>query len=317
MKHRWIGKVEPEAIPADELAALARLAMPGIDPKQLQPLIGGFRNWNYRVDTPLGSRVLRVYARSDRAAWKERRVAELVAPEVGTPKYIDILEAGDRVVAVREFVEGTALHELIQAGIVVGADVAREVGRTLAAVHRIEFDEFGELDASLNIGERYDVSGAGIAAYVRRTLAASACGERLGTALTHELLRTLDTSSCLLDAWRGRPVLAHSDFGPTNLVLSSDGSVSVLDWEFACSATPALDFGNLLRPPLADNEGFADGLAAGYRAAGGYLPENWRRLAVLVDVVAWVSFAAGPQIHELVLADARDRIEHAVREFAT
>jgi len=316
VKHRWIGKVEPAALPADELAALAQVVLPGLDPKQLQPLTGGFRNWNYRANTSSGSRVLRIYARGDRSAWKEQRIAELVRPDVMTPKYLEIAEVGDRVVAVREFAEGTVLHELVSADDAIGADVAHVVGRTLAAIHRIEFEEFGELDADLHITERYDMSGAGIRHYVRRTLAASLAGDRLGPALTDELLQTLDQSAELLDAWRERPVLAHCDFGPTNLVLGPDGSVTVLDWEFACSATPALDFGNLLRPPLEGNDAFAAGLAAGYCAAGGRLPQDWQRLAMLADVTAWVAFAVRPHIHELVLADARDRIQHAIREFA-
>jgi len=316
VKHRWIGKVEPEALPADELAALARVVMPGVDPRQLQPLTGGFRNWNYRANTSSGVRVLRVYARGDRSAWKEQRVAQLVGPAVMTPKYLELAEVEDRVVAVREFAEGTALHEIVSSDGAIGLDIAHVVGRTLAAIHRIEFDEFGELDADLKITEHYDLSGGGIRQYVRETLEASPAGARLGPALVEELLRMLGRSAELLDAWRQRPALVHSDFGPTNLVLGADGSVSVLDWEFACSALPALDFGNLLRPPLEANDGFAQGLAAGYRAAGGQLPRDWRRLAVLADVSAWVAFAARPQIHELVLSDAWDRIQHAVGEFA-
>jgi len=316
VKHRWIGKVELEALPADELAGLARVVLPGVDPRQLQPLTGGFRNWNYRADTSSGARVLRVYARGDRSAWKEQRVAELLGPEVMTPRYLEIAEVADRVVAVREFAEGTVLHELLSSEGAIGPEVALVVGRTLAAIHRIEFDEFGELDANLNITEPYDLSGNGIRRYVQKTLEASPAGARLGPALAEELLRMLERSADLLDAWRERPVLVHSDFGPTNLVLGADGGVTVLDWEFGCSAIPALDFGNLLRPPLEANDAFAQDLAAGYRAAGGRLPGDWRRLAVLADVGAWVAFTARPHIHELVLADARERIQHAIREFA-
>lgn len=316
MKHRWIGQVGPQAIPADELAALVRSVTPDIDPDQLQPLTGGFRNWNYRMNTKSGPRLLRVYTSGDRSAWKEQRLAELVAPEVVTPRYLDIEEVGDRVVAVREFVEGIALHELLQAGSSIGSDVAQTAGRTLAAIHRVRFDECGDLDTNLNITERYDMSGTGIVQYVRSTLAATHAAERLGPALTDELLRILEKHAGILDPWREHPVLAHGDFGPTNLVLCADGSLSVLDWEFGCSAMPALDFGNLLRPPLEHDDAFARELSAGYRAAGGSLPRNWRRLALLVDVMAWVAFAARPRVHELVIADARNRIEHTVREFS-
>jgi len=318
MKHRWIGKVEPDPVPADELATLARLVMPGIDTSQLRPMTGGFRNWNYRVDSASGPRVLRVYAKGDRSALKERRLAELVAPEVLTPKVLEIHEVDDRTVAVREFAEGTALHELMETPGALNRDVADCVGRTLAAIHRLEFDAYGDLDAELNLTEQWDLRGAGIVAYVRRMLTDGGADERLGPELADELLAMLDRRADLLEAWRERPVLVHGDFGPTNLVLGPDGSVSVLDWEFGCSAVPALDFGNLLRPPLADDLEFVHGLAAGYQAAGGRLPENWRRLALLADVMAWVTFAARPIVqHDLVLADARDRIQHTILEFSS
>lgn len=317
MKHRWIGKVEPDRVPADEFAALARLVMPGVDPKQLRPMTGGFRNWNYRVDSTSGPRVLRVYAKGDRSALKERRLAELVAPDVVAPKVLEIAELGDRMAAVREFAEGTVLHELLETPGALDRDVAHCVGRTLAAVHRIEFDEYGELDADLRLTERYDLRGIGIVAYVRGMLATGTAGERLGPALADQLLVTLERCAELLEAWRERPVLVHGDFGPTNLVLGPDGSVAVLDWEFGCSAVPALDFGNLLRPPLANDSAFVQGLAAGYESGGGHLPEDWRRLALLADVMAWVTFAARPNVHDLVLADARDRIQHTIREFSS
>lgn len=314
VKHRWIGKVEPEAISADELAELVDLVMPGIDPSKLQPMTGGFRNWNYRTETSSGSRVLRIYSRGDRSAWKEQRLAQLVAPKVKTPKYLAIAEAGERVVAVREFMTGTVLHELFLTGSLVSPDMARAVGSTLAQIHQFEFAECGELDSDLNITERYDMSGAGILGYVRCTLETSAALQRLGPALAHKLLTMFEQNCERLDAWSGRPALIHGDFGPTNLVVAADGSVSVLDWEFSCSATPALDFGNLLRPPLENDDTFTQELAAGYHAAGGCLPKAWRQLALLADVTAWVSFLARPRIHELVLADARERIEHSIAQ---
>src|SRR5690606_38191265 len=105
------------------------------------------------------------------------------------------------------------------------------------------------------------------------------------------------------------------DFGPTNLVLTSEGNISVLDWEFGCSARPMFDFGNLLRPPLEDDGAFGSGLAEGYQMAGGQLPEDWPRLALLADTLAWVQFASRPHVHELVLADSLNRIKRATDMF--
>ena len=315
MKHRWIGRVEPEPLSEEELVQAVDAVLPGTDVKELRPMTGGFRNRNYQVGTGPTSRVLRIYAAGHRCAWKEQRLAELVSPEVDTPRYLDIAEVGDRVVAVREFVEGTALHEVLERSEGVDPDVWVGVGQTLASIHRIEFDECGELDANLQLTERFDVSGAGFAQYARRKLETGPALQRLGTTVGDDVLRLLERHAHLIDAWGGVPVLMHSDFGPTNLVLAEAGHVSVLDWEFGCSGRPALDFGNLMRPPLEDVEVAARGIAEGYRDGGGSLPDEWQQIAQLVDLIAWVEFASRPSAAELVIADARARIGAAVRRF--
>jgi len=83
--------------------------------------------------------------------------------------------------------------------------------------------------------------------------------------------------------------LAHGDFKPRNLLARQEGGVwqicGVLDWEFACAATPLLDFATFLRDEQARPAGFADSFAAAYRTAGGALPDGWRRLTRLVDLL--------------------------------
>jgi hypothetical protein len=56
----------------------------------------------------------------------------------------------------------------------------------------------------------------------------------------------------------------------------------VLDWEFGWSGPRLLDIGQLLRwqPP----EAFARAFADGYRAGGGVLIEDWRRIAEAIDL---------------------------------
>lgn len=238
MKHRWIGKVGPAPISGEELAVLTEVVLPGTDVTKLRLLTGGFRNHNYLVQTQAGARVMRVYGPGDRGAWKERRLAELVGLDVDTPRLLDIVEVNDRVIVVRQFIEGTPLHERLRAEGSVGAEVAVAIGQTLAKIHRIQFDECGELDENLRLTQRYDVSGAGIAAYVRQTLATGPATERLGIDLSLELMRVLERRAEYLDAWDGIPVLTHGDFGPTNLIVTPTGGVSVLDWEFGCSGRP-------------------------------------------------------------------------------
>jgi aminoglycoside phosphotransferase (APT) family kinase protein len=84
--------------------------------------------------------------------------------------------------------------------------------------------------------------------------------------------------------------LVHGDFSRRNLLVRCVAGewrvAGVLDWEFAISGTPLTDFGNFLRYEPWDHAVVEPHFSAGYREAGGELPEDWRRLLRLVDVIA-------------------------------
>ncbi len=79
----------------------------------------------------------------------------------------------------------------------------------------------------------------------------------------------------------------------------------MIDWEYALSASPAMDFGNLLRPPFVGNAAFAAALAQAYVEAGGFLPRNWQRIARLADVYSFADFLSRPYVADVVIKDAR------------
>jgi aminoglycoside phosphotransferase (APT) family kinase protein len=84
--------------------------------------------------------------------------------------------------------------------------------------------------------------------------------------------------------------LVHGDFCKRNvLVREMNGRwavVAVLDWEFAVSGTPLGDLANFLRYEPPSRPRAEPSFSNGYLRAGGCLPEDWRRLARLVDLVA-------------------------------
>lgn len=302
----------PPELPGDVLQAAVEAMLPGVEVAALTRLSGGFRNWNFRVDAAGGSRLLRVYAAGDETAWKEQRLAELVSPKVRSPQYLNIQSVGDRVVAVREFHEGRPLHELIEREDWPAAKLGRRIGEALAAVHAVQFQECGELDRNLNITERYDISGSGVAEYVRMRLESGVGAGRIEPELVKQLAILLEDSASEVDEWCQRPVLVHGDFGATNLVRCAQGGVSILDWEFGFSASPMFDFGNLMRPPLETNEVFKRNLEESYRANGGELPENWLRLAQLADTITWAEFASRENAHPVMVADSRQRMQDLI-----
>lgn len=317
MKHRWIGSVVAPLLPSDELRDIVAAVLPGVALSQLEPLTGGFRNHNFRVQTASGEQVLRVYPTIERAADKERRLAKLLEGKVHTPAYVLLRDVGAHTVALRTFVPGVPLHELLLDPGRATYELGAQLGDVLAKIHAIRFDRHGDLDQNLAICEPYSVEGDGLLRHVREVASGANVRERVGDALLLGVVEVWQEHWRELSIWTSDPSLVHGDFGPTNLIRMPEGGLSVLDWEFGSSCSPVFDFGNLLRPPLEAAEAFQAGLASAYTCAGGYLPGGWQKLALFVDSVAWLQMVARPDCHALVITDARARLARVVEAFSS
>jgi fructokinase len=86
---------------------------------------------------------------------------------------------------------------------------------------------------------------------------------------------------------------------------------AVLDWEFTFAGSPLVDLGNALRFTEDETPAYAEGLVAGFAAAGGSLPPGWRRQAELLDGFALLELLEGGRPHvgvyDAVVARARRR----------
>jgi fructokinase len=99
------------------------------------------------------------------------------------------------------------------------------------------------------------------------------------------------------------------------LVSNSRGQwqvAAVLDWEFAFSATPYIDFGNRLRKPVGAVSGFESSLTRAYSEVGGILHPQWKRLSLLSDLFAWFDFATRESASPELIADCIKHIEHTI-----
>ncbi|TSD88871.1 aminoglycoside phosphotransferase family protein [Mycobacterium sp. KBS0706] len=322
MRESWSRPYPAAVLSPDQASALVR-SLPG-RPSVLRvtELSGGLANTNLRLDLdghpPV---VLRLFQRDPAQAAKERAIHALAA-ERGLPAP-RLLGRGDDPVTglpftLLEWVDGQRLDETAR-GLEDPALVplARSLGAALAAIHAVAFDRSGFLDASLAVAEPVDAGGAGLIGFLRHVLVDGSGGQRLGHDLAGRLVAFAEREAGLLDRWPGPPCLTHSDFGGTNILVRQgpDGwaVAAVLDWEFAFSGSPFFDLGNLLRPPLGSRPGFADAVAAGYRAAGGSLTVEWRRMAALADLFSWAEFLTRPSVSDAVVATARQRIAETMR----
>lgn len=278
---------------------------------------GGLMNTNLRVTLaePPGDVLLRLFQRGSAEnrrdiALREAALDRLVHARVPTARFLHV--ASDNPIngapyAVLQWVEGTRLdHAAPEADTETGT----AVGRVLAAIHAFRFPLAGFFTPTLTVAHPIDIDAPALLRFMHQCLIDNCGSNQLGPELTERLFAFVRQQGYRLDAWLGDPRLAHADFNATNILLSDDLSqvAAVLDWEFALSATPAFDFGNLLRPPLGNRPAFVRALERGYRDQGGHLPHDWQRIARIADLFSWADLLGQRPNDPALAADARTTI---------
>lgn len=306
--------------PAEALEVARRLISPRV--REVEGLAGGFRHVTLRLiggDT-LG--VLRLSRDGDGLAREVALTAHLQG-RVDTP----VMRACGRDEATgwwgawMPWVDGARVDALLaRSDEATQRAVLAAVGRALAALHEVRLsDEAGFLDTALAVDEPLGHTGRAFWAYSRAQLARPRVRERLGARDAAAVDAWLDARAWLFEgAYRAR--LVHSDFNTKNLLaVRDDGAwggwrVVVLDWEFALSADPLVDLGNLLRfEHDLPGDLASEAVTRGYVAAGGVLPDGWREIARALDLSAMLEMLARDTAGPRTLATARGVILETTR----
>jgi aminoglycoside phosphotransferase (APT) family kinase protein len=268
-------------------------------------LSGGYRNRNTLIRTAGGERfVLRQYLQPDgsRAGAVEAAllarltgrvpVAEVVAAD------LDGAATGDPTLLCR-FVPGIPLKTVLSAG-TAPAGLGRSVGRTLAAIGAVTFDEPGSFtDASLRTSDAR-MPGE-LTEFVVRCLSAGPAASVLSPGEQAAIVRLAAADQAYAAAALSVSQLVHSDFNPKNLLVREQAGgwtvAAVLDWEFAFSGSPLVDVGNMLRFPADLPPGFVEAFVAGFAEGGGVLPAAWREISLALDLFALADLLTRPADH--------------------
>jgi aminoglycoside phosphotransferase (APT) family kinase protein len=182
------------------------------------------------------------------------------------------------------------------------SSLAEPLGRVLATI--------AACSVTTSLPQLEHLSVASSLADADARLAASRARDRLGATTADALRTVLDQSAPTLEAQYGAQQLVHGDFGGRNIVVNSANGVSwqlvaVLDWEAARTGAPLWDIGSLFRYPRRFGPESRAAFARGYLLAGGALPDDWWRLARLLDATRLVDVLSEDRDLPTVFDDCR------------
>ncbi len=322
-----IGEAQDAGASPVDFGALNDMLTPAYPGKRVvaaELLTGGFANTNFKVtlsntDAPV---VVRVYVRDPSAAYREASILELVKERVPVPEvlYVSPMAREPHTYIILRWVDGVPLDQLIAEG--ASSDARRAVratGGVLAKLQAFRFPRSGFFGRTLDIRIPFPSEARVVVGVLEQCLFRDCGEERLGVALTQRLWRFVTAHEESLDVVEHHAMLVHGDFSGPNVMVRTTSSppdvAALMDWEYAHSGTPLVDVDSMLRRPGHEAvPWFEEELIRGYRQEGGILPENWRQVSRIVDLVKLCAFVRSPNAGEVAVASVRALIESALED---
>lgn len=318
-------RAEPRrSLPVPVLERIVHAVFPGCQVLASEPLGDGFRNANFKLhlDSAPEPVVLRIYEHDASLCQKEVDLMRLVGGTVPVPEVIHAEPRGWEDLppfTLARWVEGISFRDLKRGGDAAAiAQAAQAAGETLAAIGRFRFPKPGWLAPGPTVGSPLLEGADPMPRFIDLCLASENLQRRVPVELrdrTHSLAWSCAPLCAGLDR---EACLVHGDFNKRNLLVRCVGGrwtvAAVLDWEFAVSISPLADLGSFLRYERAARPVAEPHFSAGYVRAGGRLPEDWRRLARWVDLVALCESLTHGELPDAVIQELVELVRATIED---
>lgn len=272
----------------------------------------GKANTNYELVLEDGSKaVLRVHQRDPGALLLETAIASRLSWEIPIPRVL----AKDFSLgfSVLEWRPGSSMEKLLLAGrLDEVSSAATGIGSALARISTVRFDQAGFLDADLKVASPWASSFDGLFGYLNDCLRHPLTVARLGVKNCRRVEEAWLGYECEIREATAQPCLVHGDFKASNLLIHEGQLSAVLDWEFAHSGTNLMSIGQLFRHENSLPSQFQGNFILGYSEEVGELPQNWKRLARLVDLASLVDFLSRESTRDPMTNDVLALVERTL-----
>ncbi|MCJ8324993.1 MAG: aminoglycoside phosphotransferase family protein [Rhizobiales bacterium] len=292
------------------ISQMCRLVFGADDYKTAQPLAGGRSHQNYLISLASGQQVVLRVSGNQQSLGKQYALAQKLWLKLPVPRFLSQPQAanGKRFFAFMEFKPGQRLANIEALPVAEQAQLGFELGEYLALIHSQTFKHAGAFSSDLKLDQNYDISPNGLSEIFANCLSQASKNGHIDGKLAQTYRHSFAEKIQILDQWPHHHCLIHADLNEDN-ILHYDGHISaILDWEFALSGHPALDFGKFTRTPYSHCPIFTENLCDNYYLTHKNLPVNWPEIAQIVDLLAWAEFLSRPQVTEDIKTSALGKL---------
>jgi aminoglycoside phosphotransferase (APT) family kinase protein len=289
-----------------ENSTLARLIQPALSGAVVSSAeaLDGMANDSYRVhlDGREAPVAVRIYTRAPESAVREWEILKHVARRVPVPHILwqgADSEDDNRPYAVFRWVEGVPLDEIVRQGGEDAHRAAYAAGEVLGRIGSFTFPKPGFFGPGLVIHEPMDSFAQAIRNCVKECSFKGIAAERMGRDLASRMWAFAMQHVGRLNRIRDNKCLVHADFHGRHLIMRRNMGAwtvgGVLDWEFAFSGPQLFDMGQMIRYEGLPPE-YHDDFARGFVEHGGELPDDWRTIGRVCDLVNLMQFLSREEL---------------------
>ena len=232
----------------------------------------GKRNTNYRVTTTSSKYILRICSRNSEGYRSELISYYLLKDKINIPKLLMYSNIGDRVYIIYEYIAGKTLEEVI-----IDRKMIDTIARDMAIMHNTSKEEVTGIKII-----NYPPFREWFHLFLQDDYAKIRLGDNRIDKIHYLSVKYDKEIRAIIENYSG---YIHSDFRPVNMIITEDGNIYYIDWEFAHYGIRLMDIGQLFRYKEFFSESLEENFEKSYNKYSKIeLPYDWFKLCKLVDL---------------------------------
>ncbi|WP_226657876.1 phosphotransferase family protein [Pseudalkalibacillus hwajinpoensis] len=289
MKTNWERHQAIIHLPEEAITSIVKSYQPHWNVTSTSYLSGGLSHTNLKVDIAHENPIVIRVARNSESLYREKEIHHILPIHVRRPQFLHSTKWNGYSIGLLEWKEGALLRDqLTNSSAREIGEMGKSIGEQLACIREKRFTTYGFLDPNLNVREEFQLTPQSFITTIESFFNHHA-SKWLPEHMPGKIVEFAKEKAPLLEEDQSEPGLVHGDFNGLNILMTGTEVNAILDWEFALSGSIYFDVGNLLRYEFNHIASFEQGLYEGLKNKGISLPEQWKKLAKLADLVALCS----------------------------